>query len=304
MSDPSPRSAESQSIWTQLRALLHLRSSNSLRDTISEAIDDHADDGGDDPDDLDSAERVMLRNMLQLSDRKAGDIAVPRSDIIALPEHVDFLAAVEAFREAGHSRLPLYRQGLDQVVGMLHVKDLYAVLAERLAQDAVDLAWPEPVALMREVIFVPASMPVMDLLADMRRKRIHMAVIVDEYGGTDGLATIEDIVEEIVGDIEDEHDDEVLPMLLALEDGSHEADARIELDALEEALNVRFEDDEHEDEVDTLGGLAVLIAGRLPAAGETILHPNGWALEILECDGRRIHRLRLVPPAEAEPVES
>ncbi len=296
MSDPSPGSAESPSIWSTLRELLRLRQSSSLRESIEEAIEEHGPDTGADPDDLDTAERTMLRNMLDLSDRRAGAIAVPRSDIIALPESVEFLAAVAAFREAGHSRLPLYRESLDAVVGMLHVKDVYAVLADRIGSDTAG-PWPAALSLMREVLFVPPSMPVIDLLTEMRRCRTHMAIIVDEYGGTDGLATIEDIVEEIVGDIEDEHDDEEVAMLRPLEDGSYAADPRVELDALEQTLGAAFAEDAKADEVDTLGGLAVLLAGHVPDAGESIAHPNGWTLEIIDCDGRRIEKMRLIPPA-------
>ncbi len=296
MSDPSPRSAEPPSLWSALRDFLHLRQGSSLRESIEEAIEEHEGEPGTDPDDLDTAERAMLRNMLDLSDRRAGAIAVPRTDIIALAEGTDFLTTVERFREAGHSRLPVYRDGLDDVIGMLHVKDLYAVIAERLA-NPTDMPWPDPATLMREVLYVPPSRPVIDLLTDMRRRRIHMAIIVDEYGGTDGLATIEDIVEEIVGDIEDEHDDEEPPMLIAEADGCYAVDARMELDALRDALETDFEDPEQTDEVETIGGLAVLLAGRVPASGEHIDHPNGWTIDILESDGRRIDRLRLTPPA-------
>lgn len=295
MSDPSPRSAEPPSLWSALRDFLHLRQTSSLRESIEEAIEEHGEATSSDPDDLDTAERTMLRNMLDLSDRRAGAIAVPRTDIIALPDTADFLTVVESFREAGHSRLPVYRGSLDDVIGMLHVKDIYAVIAERLAA-AGDAPWPEPATLMREVLYVPPSRPVIDLLTDMRRRRIHMAIIVDEYGGTDGLATIEDIVEEIVGDIEDEHDDEEAPMMVAEPDGCYIMDARMELDELSEALETDFIDPEQADEVDTIGGLAVLIAGHVPATGERVTHPNGWTMDILESDGRRIERIRLSPP--------
>jgi len=292
MSDPSSRSADGQSLWQSFRDFLHLNSRGTLRESIEEAIDEHQDEGAS-PDDLDLAERAMLRNMLHLSDCKVDDIAVPRADIIALEESADFLSIVRAFREAGHSRLPVYRGSLDDVCGMLHVKDVYAVLADRL-DAAAD--YPSASSLVRSVLFVPPGKPVIDVLTDMRRERTHMAIVVDEYGGTDGLVTIEDIMEEIVGDIEDEHDDEVQSLLVAREDGSYDADARLPLEDLEEGLKTVFADDEIGDDVDTLGGLAFMLADRVPAIGEQLQHPNGWILEITASDSRRVERLILHPP--------
>ncbi len=302
MSDPSPRSADGTSLWNAVREFLHIRAHHTLRESIEEAIDDHQDEGAD-PDDLDQHERTMLRNMLHLSEQKVGDIAVPRSDIIAIDETCDFTTVVECFREAGHSRLPLFRKSLDEVVGMLHVKDVYAVIASHLDDPAGAGSHPLPAELMRPVLFVPPSMPVIDLLTDMRRKRTHMAIVVDEYGGTDGLVTIEDIVEEIVGEIEDEHDDAEQILLLRQEDGSIAADARIDLDDLETELGVTFIDEELGDEVDTLGGLAFLLAGRVPDTGETFPHRNGWTIEIAASDGRRVEKLVLHPPKLLETLE-
>ncbi len=243
----------------------------------------------------------MLRNMLHLSEQKVGNIAVPRSDIIAIEEGCDFKTMVARFREAGHSRLPLYRKSLDEVVGMLHVKDAYAVIADQFGSaPGEDTPLPTPAELMRPVLFVPPSMPVVQLLTDMRRTRTHMAIVVDEYGGTDGLVTIEDIVEEIVGDIEDEHDDEEVSLLQRREDGSYEADARLDLDDLAEVLGLSFIDNELGDEVDTLGGLAVLLAGCVPEMGEKLLHRNGWVIEIAASDGRRVEKLLLRPPDKIE----
>ena len=300
MSDPSPGSAESPSIWSTLRELLRLRQSSSLRESIEEAIEEHGPDTGADPDDLDTAERTMLRNMLDLSDRRAGAIAVPRSDIIALPESVEFLAAVAAFREAGHSRLPLYRESLDAVVGMLHVKDVYAVLADRIGSDTAG-PWPAALSLMREVLFVPPSMPVIDLLTEMRRCRTHMAIIVDEYGGTDGLATIEDIVEEIVGDIEDEHDDAPQALIVPIGDGMWDCDARAELDDVAVQVDPRLA--EVEEAVDTLGGLAFVLAEAVPPVGTVLEHASGWRIEVTAGDETHVTRLRLHPPAAAVDVQ-
>jgi CBS domain containing-hemolysin-like protein len=292
-SDPASARADRPSFWQTVRDFLSLKSHGSLRESIEEAIEEHRDEN-DDPDDLDLAERAMLRNMLDLSERKVGDIAVPRADIVALEQTSDFQTIVAAFREAGHSRIPLFRESLDEVIGMLHVKDVYAIIADRSAgSDAPD---PHADALMRPVLYVPPSMPVVDLLTDMRRNRTHMAIVVDEYGGTDGLVTIEDIMEEIVGEIEDEHDDAEVSLLVAHGDGRYTADARLALEDLESGLGVSFADEELGDEVDTLGGLAFLMADRVPDIGDRLQHSNGWTLEIMAGDGRRVERLLLHPP--------
>ncbi len=300
MSDPSPRSADGQSLWNAVREFLHLKGPNSLRASIEEAIEEGQEEGSE-PGDFDNDERAMLRNMLQLTEQKAGDVAVQRSDIVAIPDDLDFAKVVLAFREAGHSRLPVFHKSLDEVTGMLHVKDVYAVIADRfVAGEQAAAPLPAIADLLRPVLYVPPSMPVIDLLTDMRRNRTHMAIIVDEYGGTDGLVTIEDIVEEIVGEIEDEHDDEEQVLIVKHLNGLVEADARVDLDDLERSLGVRFIDDELGDEVDTLGGLSVLMAGRVPEAGERFMHPNGWGIEVTASDGRRVERLMLHPPVTAE----
>lgn len=300
MSDPSPRSAGGASFWSTVRELLHLKAPNSLRESIEEAIDEHLEESAD-PGDLDQDERTMLRNMLHLSEQQAGDIAVPRSDIIAISRKCDFKAIVRQFREAGHSRLPVYEGNLDSMVGMLHVKDVYAVIADRFGKRPAN-GFPTMDELLRQVLYVPPSMPVVDLLTEMRRKRTHMAIIVDEYGGTDGLVTIEDIVEEIVGEIEDEHDEEEAVLISRLPNGGFAADARLDLDDLEKTVGESFIDKELGDEVDTLGGLSFLMAGRVPDTGETLRHPNGWTIEIAASDGRRVERLLLHPPKSAVAV--
>ena len=297
MSDPSPRSAGGASFWSTVRELLHLKAPGSLRESIEEAIDEHLEESAD-PDDLDQDERAMLRNMLHLSEQQAGDIAVPRSDILSISKDCDFKAIVRQFLEAGHSRLPVYEGNLDHVVGMLHVKDVYAVIADRFGRRPAN-GVPTMDELLRPVLFVPPSMPVVDLLTEMRRKRTHMAIVVDEYGGTDGLVTIEDIVEEIVGEIEDEHDEEEVSLITKRPDGSFEADARLDLDDLEKTVGDSFVDSDLGDEVDTLGGLSFLMAGRVPETGERLRHPNGWSLEIAASDGRRVERLVLHPPGTA-----
>jgi len=222
-------------------------------------------------------------------------VGVPRADIIAVPEDISFTDLVAAFADAGHSRLPIYRNSLDEVIGMIHVKDVFAILARGETP-------PDNVAeLIRQPRYVPESMGVLDLLAEMRATRTHLAVVLDEYSGTEGLVTIEDIVEEIVGEIEDEHDDAPIATLVPLLDGIWQADARAELEEVAELVDPRL--GEVEEDVDTLGGLATVLAGHVPQAGESVVHPSGWRLEVTEADPRRVARLRLHPPAEAAPVE-
>jgi CBS domain containing-hemolysin-like protein len=259
----------------------------TLRNQIEEAIED-AEDSRPVAGDLSPPERQMLRNLLHFGDQTAGDICVTRGDIIAVASDIGFDALVRAFAEAGHSRLPVYGESLDKVVGMVHIKDVFVALVEPDRDRSL-------AALMRNPLFVPESMGVIELLARMRSQRTHLAIVVDEFGGTEGLVTIEDVVEEIVGDIEDEHDElEGEGLLTMLDDGLWEADARIELDELAEAVDARLSS--AEDEVDTLGGLVFLLAGHIPARGECVAHPSGWKLEAVDADPRRILRVRLHAP--------
>ncbi|MGL6044076.1 MAG: CBS domain-containing protein, partial [Sandaracinobacteroides sp.] len=279
MNDPGPRGASGSSFWSTVRELLNLKSPHTLRESIEEAIDDHLEQGAD-PDDLDHDERTMLRNMLHISEQTAGEIAVPRADMVMFKIGDGFPALVALFREAGHSRIPVFEADRDHVIGMAHIKDIYALIAETFDDmvSSAPFATLQVEPLLRKVLYVPPSMPLLGLLTDMRRERTHMAIVVDEYGGTDGLITIEDIVEEIVGEIEDEHDEEEASLLVRLPDGRFQADARLDLDDLEAAVGTSFIDTELGDEVDTLGGLSVLMAGRVPEIGDVFVHPNGWEL--------------------------
>ncbi len=290
-----PESSDGGRLWAGLRSLIFgTESEPTLRDQIEEAIEEHEDEAPAQGD-LSRPERQMLRNLLDFGDRTAGDVGVPRADIIAVPEDISFADLVSAFAEAGHSRLPVYRGSLDEVIGMIHVKDVFAILARQETP-------PETIAaLVRQPRYVPESMGVLDLLAEMRATRTHLAVVLDEYSGTEGLVTIEDIVEEIVGEIEDEHDDAPTALLVPLNDGIWQAEARAELEEVADLVDPRL--GEVEEDVDTLGGLATVLAGHVPQAGETVLHPSGWRLEVTEADPRRVARLRLHPPAEMEPVE-
>ena len=277
-------------LWRGMRALIFGEDSEqTLRDEIEEAIDD-AEDERPKAGDLSPTERQMLRNLLHFGERTAGDICVTRGEIMAVPSTIAFDDLVNAFADAEHSRLPVYGESLDEVIGMIHIKDVFKAQVDPTRDRSTQ-------ALLREPLFVPESMSVIDLLARMRSQRIHLAVVVDEFGGTEGLLTIEDVVEEIVGDIEDEHDiEEEAGLLTLLEDGLWEADGRVELDELAKTVDPRLTWEE--DEVDTLGGLIFLLAGHIPAKGECVDHPSGWRLEAVESDPRKVLRVRLHAPEE------
>ncbi|PQM26340.1 magnesium/cobalt efflux protein [Sphingopyxis lindanitolerans] len=269
----------------------------SLREQIEEVIDE-AEEEGDDRrggniiGGLSPIERKMVRNLLHFGEQTVDDVAVPRGEIVAIPESASFAEVIALFADAGHSRLPVYRETLDEVVGMIHVKDVFAVLAAGQAP-------PPLLDLIRQPLYVPQSMDVLDLLAEMRAKRTHLAIVIDEYSGTEGLVTFEDLVEEIVGEVEDEHDDEPTALFVLGETGCWEADARAELDDIGEAIDPRLAD--VEEDVDTLGGLSAVLAGHVPEVGEILLHPSGWRIEVTEADEKRVHHLRLHPPVEVDP---
>jgi CBS domain containing-hemolysin-like protein len=279
-------------LWRGMRHLIFGEDAEpTLREEIEDAIDE-AEDSRPVAGDLSPAERQMLRNMLHFGEQTAGDICVTRGDIMAVPSSISFDDLVRAFADAGHSRLPVYGESLDDVIGMIHIKDVFVANVDASRDRSMD-------ALMREPLFVPESMGVIELLARMRQQRIHLGIVVDEFGGTEGLVTIEDVVEEIVGDIEDEHDEAEAGMLTMIDDGVWEADARLELDELAQAVDPRLSS--KEDEVDTVGGLVFLLAGHIPTKGECVRHPSGWTIEALDSDPRRIIRVRLHAPDREVP---
>jgi CBS domain containing-hemolysin-like protein len=274
-------------LWRGMRHLIFGEDSEpTLRAEIEEAIDE-AEESGPVAGDLSPTERQMLRNLLHFGEQTAGEIAVTRGDIMAVPSTISFDDLVRAFVDAGHSRLPVYGESLDEVIGMVHIKDVFMANVDASRDRSIE-------TLMRDPLFVPESMGVIELLARMRGQRIHLAIVVDEFGGTEGLVTIEDVVEEIVGEIEDEHDEAERGMLTMLDEGLWEADARLELEELAEAVDARLSSEE--DEVDTLGGLVFLLAGHIPQQGECVTHPSGWKLEAVESDPRKIIRVRLHAP--------
>ncbi|HWV12650.1 MAG TPA: hemolysin family protein [Sphingobium sp.] len=302
-SKESDSSSQEGGLWSGLKSLLFgEEESPSLRRELEEALDEYDEDEQDKDSsppakgDLSAIERQMVRNLLHFSEHTVDDVAVPRADIIAIEERASFAELAALFAEAGHSRIPVYRETLDTIVGMVHIRDAFAILAGKSpVPDSL-----EP--LIRQPLYVPESMGALDLLAEMRAKRTHLAIVLDEYSGTEGLLTFEDLVEEIVGDVEDEHDDAPEALLVPLEGGLWEADARAELEDVAEEIDERLAD--VEEDVDTLGGLAFVIAGRVPDAGEILDHEeSGWKLEIIASDGRRVTRLRLHPPVDKEERE-
>ena len=267
----------------------------SLRAQLEEAIDEHAEDTGEGhriSGDLSPTELQMLRNLLHFSEHDADDVAIPRGEIIAVPATASWDQVIEAFAEHGHSRFPVYGDTLDDILGMVLIKDVFPYLAKGMTPPS---DWK---TLMRQPLFVPQARGALDVLADMRTKRIHLAVVVDEYSGTDGIITIEDLVEEIVGDIEDEHDDAPEALLVPLDDGMWDADARVELDEVAEKIDPRLA--EVEEAVDTLGGLAFVLAEHVPQVGAILEHESGWRIEVTAGNERHVTRLRLHPPGETD----
>jgi CBS domain containing-hemolysin-like protein len=217
---------------------------------------------------------------------------VPRADIVGIAGDASFNEMIAVFADAAHSRMPVYKESLDNVHGMVHVKDALKVVA-----DGDDTSGFKISSIQRPVLYVPASMKVIDLLARMRQGRTHMAIVIDEYGGTDGLVTVEDIVEEVIGEMEDEHDEAEAPMLVKIAGGGYDADARVEIDELEDMLGLDMLPDDQDEFVDTVGGLVFSLAGCVPDIGEVILHESGYKFEVVDADPRRIHKVRIHQPA-------
>jgi CBS domain containing-hemolysin-like protein len=304
----APRSGV-EALIEGVKSLLRLRDEGSLRAELAEVLTDKKAE-----EEFSPAERAMLRNILRLRERRLGDVMVPRADIVAVQQEIPLGELLKVFASAGHSRLVVYNDTLDDPVGMAHIRDLVAHMTERaepkskrrrkpgaagLNLKLIDLSTPLSVTrITRRILFAPPSMPVVDLLVRMQATRIHLALIIDEYGGTDGLVSIEDIVEEIVGNIEDEHDAEAVHISVQT-DGSFLADARASLDEASEKISPAFASSEETGEVDTLGGLLVTMAGRVPVRGEILKGPADFEIEVLDADPRRVKRLRIYrSPAE------
>jgi CBS domain containing-hemolysin-like protein len=300
MSDiPSTRGAADDKPRLGFKSLMRLfrkkaSSENALRDAIEELIEEsESGDDGDTP--LDSNESSLLLNVLKLSDLTAYDVMVPRADIKAAAENIDLKGLIQMVREFGHSRLPIYREDLDDIVGIVHAKDVLTFFP-----DPDKFVLPK---ILREPMFISPSIPVLDLLLQMRHSRAHMALVVDEYGGIDGLVTIEDLVEEIIGEIEDEHDVVKGPHLVQRPDGTLLADARTTIEAFEDKVGPVLTEEEREADIDTLGGLVMSLTDRVPLRGELVTHSSGIAFEVLDADPRRIKRLRVrnIPTSRTTP---
>ena len=278
-------------LFWKLQSLLRRKAAESVRDRVEELIErgeDHRDTTELDDTDLDTHERALLSNVLRLQGTTAYDVMVPRADIMAMPLELTLDEAIALIQKDGHSRFPVYRESLDDIAGMVHIKDVFAAVGSDAPFDLK--------AVLRKPLFVVPSIPVLDLLLQMRQSRIHMALVVDEYGGIDGLITIEDLVETIVGDISDEHDEDVEPQITERPDGTIELDARTPIKMFEAKLGQVLTEEERAADIDTVGGLIFTLAGRVPAKGELISHPSGLEFRILDADPRRIRRLRVRPP--------
>lgn len=303
--------ARGPSLWNRLKALL-TRGTVSLRDDLQVALEEQ---GSAETADFSESERTILQNVLKLSDISVDDVMVERSDIQAVDADVNLGTLIARFRQVHHSRLPVYDDNLDNIVGFIHVKDALSKITEPVTDPEKDV----PVRLMssvlkqkvtrlelmRNVMFVPTFMPVGDLLQSMRASRTHMAIVVDEYGGTDGLVTIEDLLEAVVGEIEDEHDELAASLIRKVGIDTFIADARAELSDVRTMIGPDFDPGEYAEEVETIGGLVFDLAGHVPKRGERVNKLDGFEFEILAADSRRIKRLRIRrrnPDAPAEPL--
>ena len=306
-SSPASAAPRRPTLWQRLKSLLALRTV-SLRDDLEVALES---DGSGEVGDFTPSERTILKNVLELGEKRVDDVMVPRADIVAVQQSIEIGHLLRVFSSAGHSRLVVYNDTLDDPTGMVHIRDLVAYITRKatvtpeakpkrrkslpadLDLKAIDLSVPLTAAnITRSILFVPESMPAIDLLVKMRTTRIHLALVVDEYGGTDGVVSMEDIVEQIVGDIEDEHDDEAA-MIIAQADGSFVADARAGLEEAAERIGPAFAAGEESEDVDTIGGLLVTLAGRVPVRGEIIAGPGEFEVEVLDADPRRVKRVRI-----------
>ena len=297
-------------LFERLRALFGMGSA-SVRDDIEDALED-ADTGAD----FTPQERAILKNVLGLHDVRVADVMVPRADIIATAADVTLSELLALFRTAGHSRLPVYGETLDDPRGMVHIRDFLDFLASEPRFGLVDQtppASPSPeqktvaelgmntplsaARILRPVLFAPPSMPALDLLVKMQASRTHMALVIDEYGGTEGLVSMEDVVEAIVGDIEDEHDEAERPEIVASGEGAYVVEARASLEDVSKAIGYDFSALADAEDVDTIGGLLTAAAGRVPGRGEIVTGPGDFEFEVLDADPRRVKRLKILPRA-------
>lgn len=277
----TPESTAGQSFGEWIRGLARRGDHVNDRESLAEMLGEEMQAA----DRLAPVERLMLLNILRLGDKRIGDVMVPRADILGVDASTSLANVIRVFRNGFHSRVPVFRATMDEIVGFIHIKDVLGFWNRRVKFSLRDVA--------REILFVPSSMRVVDLLLKMRLTRVHMGIVVDEYGGTDGLVTIEDLVEEIVGEIEDEHERATGPLITVHPDGTIAADGRAPIEELENRIGVDLVPDDREEDIDTIGGMLISLIGRVPLRGELIAHPTGLEFEVLEADPRRVKRVRI-----------
>jgi CBS domain containing-hemolysin-like protein len=302
--DKTPEIKKAPNFLNRLRR--RLQGSKDLREDLESVIESHAEVSGGEV--MAEDARTMLGNLVNFQDLRVSDLMVPRADIVGVEEGETLRALLDRFVEANHSRLPVYRETLDDVVGMIHVKDFLrwmntkgrtsksrSVAGISLSASELSSTVKGHNSIIRDVLYVPLSMPASDLLFKMKTSHVHLAVVVDEYGGTDGLVSFEDIVESIVGEISDEHDDDEDDVLIKKQnDTTWMADARVAIVTLDEMFGVDLLPGDQHEEADTLGGLVFEMAGRVPVRGEVIRHDAGLEFEIVESDLRRVKRVRIL----------
>ena len=313
-SEKPPEARKTPSFLTRLRR--RLQGTKDLRESLEGVLESHVEETGEEGITADA--RSMLGNLINFQDLRVSDLMVPRADITGIEETESLRALLDRFTQANHSRLPVYRETLDDVTGMIHVKDFLRWLNTKgrskktksgtgLSLPAAELASTvkQHPSIVRNVLYVPLSMPASDLLIKMKATHVHLAVVVDEYGGTDGLVSFEDIVEAIVGEISDEHDEEGDDILIRKQnDTTYMADARVAITTLEDMFSVELLPEDKEDEAETLGGLVFEMGGRIPVRGEIITHPSGLEFEIAESDLRRVKKVRIhVKPRPGEAAQ-
>lgn len=313
--DRTPENKRAPNFLSRLKR--RLAGSKDLRESLEGVIESHAEETGGRG--MAEDAKSMLGNLINFQDLRVDDLMVPRADIVAIEEGETMRALLDRFVEANHSRLPVYRETLDDVVGMVHVKDFLRWMNMRgtnrkaktkslkslsLAAAELSTTVKQNSSIMRDVLYVPLSMPASDLLFRMKSSHVHLAITVDEYGGTDGLVSFEDIVETIIGEISDEHDDDADALVKKQGDNTYLADGRVAIAVLDEMLGVDLLPDDQEDEADTLGGLVFEMCGRVPVRGEVITHSSGLEFEITDSDPRRVKRVRIRVKQQAAPAEA
>ncbi len=298
-STTAPAPARGQSLITRLKAMFAFRTV-SLRDDIEVALESEA---AGETADFSPSERAILQNVLSLGEKRVEDVMVPRADIIAMEAEATLADMIALFRQAGHSRIPVYADNIDNITGFIHVKDAL----RRITEVVTDPEKATPVKLVstglkhklgkldivRTVLFVPPLMPVGDLLQQMQQKRVHMAIVIDEYGGTDGVVTIEDLLEAVVGEIDDEHDEFEGPLIRKINSNIFLASARAEIGEVEGVIGPDFDPGEHGDDVDTIGGLVFALAGHVPVKGEIVGGIKNFDFEVIQADSRQVRRIKI-----------